>query len=601
MAIRTLFRYMGNRRWLLPVSMVLSALSALGGLLPFVLIWLIVKSLLAAGGEQVPPDVLGYAWGAALWAMGSVVLYFLALMASHLAAFRVESNLRREAMRRVMEMPLGFFDTYPSGRIRKVIDDNASITHSFLAHQLPDLAGTVLVPLALVVLIGWFNWQLGLACILPFVFAMALMGYMMNTSGRNFMQQYMSKLEEMNTEAVEYVRGIPVVKVFQQTIYSFKNFHRSIVEYNRMALGYTRLWEKPMSAYTVVVNGFVFFLTPVAILLVAHGGDLAEVLVDYFLFVLVTPVFSCNIMRSMYLGQALGEASEAIGRMEKMLALPAATASEFPVVKDWVCREASIEFRHVSFTYPGAVQRAVDDVSFSVSAGQTVALVGASGGGKTTLARLVPRFWTADEGQVLLGGTDVRRIPQDRLMDSVSFVFQNTRLFKDTLRANICYGRPDATLADVKAAIDQAQCRDIIDRLPHGLDTRIGSEGTYLSGGEQQRILLVRAVLKNAPVLVLDEATAFADPESEHLIRQALGRLMKGKTVLMIAHRLTTVTGADCILVIDRGRIVEQGTHDELLALGGRYRRMWDEYQRSVSWTLSSGQGCQQPRRQPTL
>ncbi len=573
---------MGKRKVLLPAAMLLSALSALAGMLPYILIWLIVRELLEHGEITSSGNVVTYAWWAAGMAVASIVLYFAALMSSHLAAFRVESNLRKEAMRQIVRMPLGFFDINTSGRIRKIIDDNAGVTHSFLAHQLPDLAATFLVPLVAAILIFVFDWILGLACIVPVIIAMLVMGFMMNAEGRQFMKSYMTSLEEMNTEAVEYVRGIPVVKVFQQTIYSFKNFHRCIMNYNKMVFGYTRMWEKPMSLYTVIINGFVFFLAPLAILLIGYSGNYASVLLNFFLFVLITPVFSQSIMKSMYLNQALGQASEAIGRLENLVAYEHLTVVEHPQP----VKEFSIQFEKVSFSYPGANQKAVDDVSFTIPQGNTVALVGVSGGGKTTIARLVPRFWEATEGKVLIGGINVREIAPEELMKYISFVFQNTKLFKTSLLENIKYGNPDATMEEVERAVDMAQCREIINKLPLGLNTKIGTEGTYLSGGEQQRIVLARAILKNAPIIVLDEATAFADPENEHLIQQALKELTKGKTVLMIAHRLSSITDADNILVIDKGKIAEQGTHANLLGKQGIYYHMWNEYQQSVRWTI---------------
>lgn len=573
---------MGKRKVLLPAAMLLSALSALAGMLPYILIWLIVRELLEHGEITSSGNVVTYAWWAAGMAVASIVLYFAALMSSHLAAFRVESNLRKEAMRQIVRMPLGFFDINTSGRICKIIDDNAGVTHSFLAHQLPDLAATFLVPLVAAILIFVFDWILGLACIVPVIIAMLVMGFMMNAEGRQFMKSYMTSLEEMNTEAVEYVRGIPVVKVFQQTIYSFKNFHRCIMNYNKMVFGYTRMWEKPMSLYTVIINGFVFFLAPLAILLIGYSGNYASVLLNFFLFVLITPVFSQSIMKSMYLNQALGQASEAIGRLENLVAYEHLTVVEHPQP----VKEFSIQFEKVSFSYPGANQKAVDDVSFTIPQGNTVALVGASGGGKTTIARLVPRFWEATEGKVLIGGINVREIAPEELMKYISFVFQNTKLFKTSLLENIKYGNPDATMEEVERAVDMAQCREIINKLPLGLNTKIGTEGTYLSGGEQQRIVLARAILKNAPIIVLDEATAFADPENEHLIQQALKELTKGKTVLMIAHRLSSITDADNILVIDKGKIAEQGTHANLLGKQGIYYHMWNEYQQSVRWTI---------------
>ena len=573
---------MGKRKVLLPAAMLLSALSALAGMLPYILIWLIVRELLEYGEITSSGNVVTYAWWAAGMAVASIVLYFAALMSSHLAAFRVESNLRKEAMRQIVRMPLGFIDINTSGRIRKIIDDNAGVTHSFLAHQLPDLAATFLVPLVAVILIFMFDWILGLACIVPVIIAMLVMGFMMNAEGRQFMKSYMTSLEEMNTEAVEYVRGIPVVKVFQQTIYSFKNFHRCIMNYNKMVFGYTRMWEKPMSLYTVIINGFVFFLAPLAILLIGYSGNYASVLLNFFLFVLITPVFSQSIMKSMYLNQALGQASEAIGRLENLVAYEHLTVVAHPQP----VKEFSIQFEKVSFSYPGANQKAVDDISFTITQGRTVALVGASGGGKTTIARLVPRFWEATEGKVLIGGINVREIAPEELMKHISFVFQNTKLFKTSLLENIKYGNPNATMEEVERAVDMAQCREIINKLPLGLNTKIGTEGTYLSGGEQQRIVLARAILKNAPIIVLDEATAFADPENEHLIQQALKELTKGKTVLMIAHRLSSITDADNILVIDKGKIAEQGTHAKLLEKQGIYYNMWNEYQQSVRWTI---------------
>jgi len=580
--LKKLQNYMGKQKVLLPAAMLLSALSALAGMLPYILIWLIVRELLEHGEITSSGNVVTYAWWAAGMAVASIVLYFAALMSSHLAAFRVESNLRKEAMRQIVRMPLGFFDINTSGRIRKIIDDNAGVTHSFLAHQLPDLAATFLVPLVAAILIFVFDWILGLACIVPVIIAMLVMGFMMNAEGRQFMKSYMTSLEEMNTEAVEYVRGIPVVKVFQQTIYSFKNFHRCIMNYNKMVFGYTRMWEKPMSLYTVIINGFVFFLAPLAILLIGYSGNYASVLLNFFLFVLITPVFSQSIMKSMYLNQALGQASEAIGRLENLVAYEHLTVVEHPQP----VKEFSIQFEKVSFSYPGANQKAVDDVSFTIPQGNTVALVGASGGGKTTIARLVPRFWEATEGKVLIGGINVREIAPEELMKYISFVFQNTKLFKTSLLENIKYGNPDATMEEVERAVDMAQCREIINKLPLGLNTKIGTEGTYLSGGEQQRIVLARAILKNAPIIVLDEATAFADPENEHLIQQALKELTKGKTVLMIAHRLSSITDADNILVIDKGKIAEQGTHANLLGKQGIYYHMWNEYQQSVRWTI---------------
>ncbi len=543
---------------------------------------MIVLKLLSGG--VIADDTVPYAWWATGLAVLGVILYFLALMSSHLAAFRVESNIRKDMMRKVVEMPLGFFDVNTSGKIRKIIDDNASVTHSFIAHQLPDLAGAVLVPLIGIVMIIAVDWRMGLVCLVPVAGALMLMGFSMGEKGRHFMASYMDSLEEMNSEAVEYVRGIPVVKVFQQTIYSFKNFHRSIMDYSRMVTGYTRMWEKPMSAYTVLVNSFVFFLAPVVMIMLGNGSEPVDAVADFILFALVTPVFSQSIMKIMYLDQAVGQAGEAVRRLDSLAEYPQIMEPATPSSPE----HFNVRFEHVTFSYPGSSSNAVDDVSFEIPEGKTVALVGPSGGGKTTIARLIPRFWDVSGGSVSIGGVDVRNIRRDELMKDVSFVFQNAHLFKTTLLENIRCGNMSADDESVDRAIDAARCREIIDRLPDGLMTKIGTDGTYLSGGEQQRIALARAILKDAPVVVLDEATAFADPENEHLIRKALGSLMKGKTVLMIAHRLSTIVDADMIMVIDGGRIREQGTHEELLATEGIYSCMWNEYMKSTDWKLQA-------------
>lgn len=573
--------HMSGRKALLPVSLVLSAISALAGIIPYILVWFIVREFITV--ETSSTELVSqYAWWAAGLAIASIMLYFVALSLSHLAAFRVETNMRRNAMKKVVRMPLGFFDDNTSGRIRKIIDDNASITHSFLAHQLPDLAASIIVPISALVLIFVFDWRLGLACLVPVILSISIMSTMMGKKGKQFMKAYMDSLEEMNTEAVEYVRGIPVVKVFQQTVFSFKNFHDSIISYKDMVTEYTKMWKIPMSAYIVIINGFSFFLVPVAILLIGNTGNYATVILNLFFYILITPVFSLSIMRSMHLSQAFGQAKEAIDRLENLTSEKQLPLASRPKQMDGY----DIRFTDVSFTYPDANKKAVDTLSFTISEGETVALVGASGGGKTTIARLVPRFWDTNEGQVYIGGINVKEIAQDELMKHISFVFQNTRLFKTTLLENIQYGNPSATMEEVERAVDLAQCREIIDKLPNGLNTKIGTEGTYLSGGEQQRIVLARAILKNAPIVVLDEATAFTDPKNEHLIHQALGKLTKGKTVLMIAHRLTSIQDADTILVINNGIIAEQGNHQNLLKKKGIYTKMWNEYQQSVQWTI---------------
>lgn len=569
--LKKLRQYAGKRKILFPLSMIISAISALASILPFVLIWLIVKELFETGGTISPSgNISTYAWWAAGSAIISVTLYFVALMLSHLAAFRVESNMRLEAMRKIVKMPLGFFDTTTSGRIRKIIDDNAGITHSFLAHQLPDLAATILMPIVAMIMIFAFDWQLGLACILPIFLSMILMMTMMGGKSQQFMQNYMTSLEEMNTEAVEYVRGIPVVKVFQQTIFSFKNFHKSIINYNKMVTEYTLSWKKPMSAYTVVINGFVFILAPVAILLIGNTGNFAGVLLNFFLFILVTPIFSQSIMKSMYLQQALGQATEAIDRFDKLVDVELLSSGQ----KSQQLKNFDISFNSVSFKYPGAAQNAVDNISFSIPQGNTLALVGASGSGKTTIARLVPRFWDVQNGKIKLGGQDISRIEPETLLKHYSVVFQDVVLFNASIMDNIRIGKRDASDSEVLKAAQMAQCDEFVNKMSQGYNTIIGENGETLSGGERQRVSIARALLKDAPIVLLDEATASLDVENETKIQAGISALVQNKTGLIIAHRMRTVANADKIVVLDKGSVVETGSPEELQIQNGIFAGM---------------------------
>ncbi len=574
-------QYMGKRKVLMPLSLTLSALSALIGLVPYFLIWVIIRKYFF---QDILPgmSVTQCAW----WAVGAailcVIVYYAALILSHLTAFRVESNMRRDAMEKVIHMPMGFFNNTTMGRVRKVIDDNASITHTFLAHQMPDISASITLPIAVILSIFIFNWQLGLACLVPILLAMFCMSFMMTASGVSWMKMYMDALEDMNTEAIEYVRGIPVVKVFQQTIYSFKSFYASIQRYNDTVQRCTNTWRLPMSGYTMAINSFAFVLVPAVILLMGNKGDMVKVLTDFFFFILVTPFLTDSIMRNSYLSSSKEQAKQVLDRMDHLLSFEPLKESGHPQKPD----SHDIKFCQVTFAYPGMEKKAVEKVSFAIPEGKRFALVGESGGGKSTIARLVPRFWDPQEGEVLIGGINVKEIAQADLMEEVAIVFQNVKLFKTTLLDNIRMGRPTASMEEIDAAVNAAQCREIIDRLPQGLETKIGTEGTYLSDGEQQRIVLARAILKDAPIVVLDEATAFADPENEHLIQKALKELTKGKTLLMIAHRLSSVVDADQILLVEEGHIAERGTHEELVASGGHYASMWKKYNKSITWTL---------------
>lgn len=576
--------YMGKKKALIPLSLILSGFSAVLNIIPFILIWYITRDILLDTQSIDVASVSKLAWIAFASAVTGVVIYFLALMSSHLAAFHVEVGMQKIGMEKIISMPLGFFDKHSSGKMRKIVNDGAGTTHTFLAHQLPDMAGSVISPVILIALIFIIDWKMGIASLIPIILGFITMKFMTSTKGTNFQNEYFDALEEMSSESVEYVRGIPIVKTFGQTIFSFKRFYNSIINYKEMVHAYTILWRKPMSFYIVVMQSAAFFLIPMAIFLIGNGANLPLVLADFIFYLLISPVFTMLLMKSMNFRQKSMIAKQAIDRLDNLLDYPRMDYCN----NTKTIEIHSLEFKDVSFSYDSSLKRAVDSISFKLNDGETVALVGSSGGGKTTIARLAARFWDVTEGEVLVGGINVKNITKKELMNNISFVFQNTKLFKGSLRENIVFGKKNVTEEQVNKAIDFSQSRDIINNLPDGIDTIIGSKGTYLSGGEQQRIALARAFVKDAPIILLDEATAFADPENEHLIQKALKELGKGKTTLMIAHRLTSVQDVDRILVIKNGTIAEGGSHKELLNKGGLYKTMWDEYQKSIDWKIIS-------------
>ena len=581
-SLSRILSYAGGHKNLTLLGCILSALSAILGLIPYVCVWLAARNVLETWPD--PSGISGLAhWGwTAVWtAIGSIVLYFMALMSTHIAAFRTARNIRRTAMAHVLKLPLGFFTGNQSGRLRKLIDDNAGLTEDLLAHKLPDLAGTIITPIAAIIMLFLFDWKMGLLCLLTMVLALLSMCLMMGGKNAGFFHRYQKEIERMSGEAVEYVRGIPVVKMFQQTVYSFKAFYAAIMDYSNLAGQYAMSCRVGQTCFLTFINGAFALLIPAALLL-SSGGNIRTVLVNFIFYSLFAPACGQMINRIMYMSEAVMEADEAVIRLDEIL-------DQKPIEESKVQKRpenAAVSFNHVTFTYPGADRPALDDVSFSVRPGQVTALVGPSGGGKTTAASLIPRFWDADSGTVSIGGVNVRKIHTEDLMEQVAFVFQDTRLFKESLLENIRAARPNASREEVLAAAHAAQCDDILDKLPQGLDTVVGTKGIYLSGGEQQRIALARAILKDAPIVVLDEATAFADPENEQQIQKAFETLTKNKTVLMIAHRLSTIQNTDSIIVLSGGKVAEQGNHKSLLALQGVYTAMWEDYQRSAQWKV---------------
>lgn len=581
-SLSRILSYAGGHKKLTLLGCILSALSAVLGLIPYVCVWLAARNVLEAWPS--PSGVSGLSrWGwTAVWtAIGSIALYFAALMSTHIAAFRTARNIRRTAMAHVLKLPLGFFTGNQSGRLRKLIDDNAGLTEDLLAHKLPDLAGTIVTPVAAIVMLFLFDWKMGLLCLVTMVLALLSMCLMMGGKNAGFFHRYQKEIERMSGEAVEYVRGIPVVKMFQQTVYSFKAFYAAIRDYSDLASQYAMSCRIGQTCFLTFINGAFALLIPAALLL-SSGRDVRTVLVNFIFYALFAPACGQMINRIMYMSEAVMEADEAVGRLDEIL-------GQEPMEESKVQKRpanAAVSFDHVSFTYPGSDRPALNDVSFSVRPGQVTALVGPSGGGKTTAASLIPRFWDTDSGTVAIGGINVRELNTEDLMRQVAFVFQDTRLFKESLLENIRAARPEASRDEVLSAARAAQCDDILEKLPQGLDTVVGTKGIYLSGGEQQRIALARAILKDSPIVVLDEATAFADPENEHQIQKAFEALTKNKTVLMIAHRLSTVQNADSIIVLSDGRVIEQGSHESLLALHGVYTGMWEDYQRSAQWKV---------------
>ncbi len=572
----------GSHKYLTYASWVLSAISALIALVPYYYIWQVMKEVLDTAPDFDRAQNLTHnGWMAVLFAVIAVLVYITGLMCSHMGAFRIATNLRIQTMEHIVKLPLGFAESFGSGKLRKIVNESSAATETYLAHQLPDRAGAIATPCGLLVLLFVFDWRLGLLSLVPVLLGFLIMMAMTGKRMQERMKEYQNALDDMSNEAVEYVRGIPVVKTFGQTIFSFKKFKGSIDRYQKWVIAYTKELRTPMMLYTAAINGVFAFLIAGG-LLFTQNGVTSEFLLNVIFYIIITPIISVTLTKIMFQSENAMIVDDALKRIDSVLDLEPLKETTHPQHP----KDGSVELDNVRFSYDGE-KDVLKNISLSIPAGQTVAFVGPSGGGKTTLANIISRFFDPQRGAVKIGGVDVRNIAKEELMDTVSFVFQNSHLIKASIMENVRMGNPYATREEIMQALKNAQCMDIIEKLPNGVDTIIGTKGVYLSGGEQQRIAIARAFLKNAPVIILDEATAFADPDNETKVQAAFSKLSKGKTVIMIAHRLSTVTGVDKIYVVKDGQIAESGTSQELLGQDGLFRRMWKDYQTSVQWKVS--------------
>lgn len=578
-SLARLFAYAGNYKYLTILSWILSVISAWIALVPFYYIWKIIREVLNAAPEYSQVEHLSsYGWSAVLSALLSMVIYIGALMCSHIAAFRVQANMRSEMMHHIVTLPLGFMDSEGSGKIRKTVNECSAATEAYLAHQLPDQAGAYATPVGLLVLLLVFDWRLGLLSLIPVGLAFLIMGSMMGKKMEQKMKEYQNALEEMSSEAVEYVRGIPVVKTFGQSVFSFKRFRTSIEKYEKWTIAYTEDLRIPMVAYTTIINAVFTILIAAAFFFTASNTFLLNLL----FYIIITPIITVTLNKIMFSSENKMIVADALARVDGIMdrrPLEESGREEQP-------KDHSIIFERVSFRYEDAAKDALHQINLKIGEGEHVAFIGPSGGGKTTLASLIARFFDVTEGAVKIGGVDVRDIPSKELLEQVSFVFQDSKLLKMSIYDNVRMGKKDASREEVMEALKNVQCEDIIEKLPDGMDTIIGTKGTYVSGGEAQRLSIARAMLKNAPILILDEATAFADPDNETKVQEAFSRLSKGKTVVMIAHRLSSVTNADRIFVLKDGEIEESGTHESLEKANGLYAHMWEKYNQSVCWKV---------------
>ena len=577
--MKTLNEYAAGHRHLITLGRILAAVSAFVGLIPFYDLWRIIR--IAVKGEELS-QIKWVAWQAVGLTIAALAIYIAALMCTHIAAFRVQANMRSSLMRRILTLPLGVFDEDGTGKIRRIVNESTAATETFIAHNLPDKAVAAATPVGLLVLLALFDWKLGLLCLVPALIGFAFMMSMMGKDMQQKMAEYQNALDTMSSEATEYVRGVPVVKVFGQSVHSFRKFKQAIDGFGRWTTAYTMMLRKPMTAFMTAINAVFAFLVLGAYVF-TKGSVTSDDILNVMYYIIITPLLTVTLTKIAYSGEQEMVVADALSRIDGILKIEPLESTGSAQPKD-----NSVVLENVSFRYDGAAKDAVHGVSISIGSGEHIALVGPSGGGKTTTAELITRYFDVTEGSIKIGGADIRDIPADVLMKQVSFVFQDSRLLKTSILENVRLARPDASEGEVMQALETAQCMDIIDKLPNGIHTVIGSAGTYLSGGEQQRIAIARAVLKNAPIIILDEATAFADPDNETKAQAAMGELAKGRTVIMIAHRLSTVVNTDCIYVLKDGSVAESGKHSELMQRGGIYKQMFDEYVCSVNWKVGA-------------
>lgn len=577
-----LLGYAGKRKYFSYASWVLAAFSALVSLAPFYFIFNIIKKVIETSPDfGNSKNLIFNGWMAVLFAVIGYLLYIAALMCSHMAAFRVATNMRKDVLSHLVKLPLGYVEEAGSGRLRKIINDSTAASETYLAHQLPDKAVAVATPIGLIALLFIFDWKLGILSLIPVVLAFLIMASMTGKKMAQKMKEYQNSLDAMSNEAVEYVRGIPVVKTFGQTVFSFKRFKATIDNYEKWVISYTKDLRIPMMLYTAAINSVFVFLIAAALIFTKNGVT-NEFLLNLIFYIIITPVISLTLTKMMYQSENAMIVADALQRVDTIL-----DAEQLPeTVNGKKPSDSSVEFRNVSYSYDGE-KNAVENISLNIPSGSTVAFVGPSGSGKSTMANLISRFFDVSEGQVLVGGVDVRNIKKEILMDNVSFVFQNSHLIKGTILDNVRMARPQASKEEVMNALEKSQCMDIVKKLPNGVDTVVGTNGVYLSGGEQQRIAIARVMLKNSPIVILDEATAFADPDNEVMVQKAFSELAKDRTVIMIAHRLSTVAGADRIYVLKDGKIEEYGKYNELINNGGMFSKMWNDYRHSVDWKVS--------------